>query len=276
MMPFLETAQGVRIHYETAGDGPTLVFLHGWAMSGRVWRFQEGLADRYRLVVPDLRGHGLSSAPDSGYSYANFANDLVALFEALRLDNAVLIAWSMGVQVALQAYPLLKERLAALVFVSGTPRFTAGADYPHGLPSVETKGMALRLKRDQAGTLSDFSRRMFAEGELHQRHAERMISEAIRGESPQYHALQESLASLASADLRTALPSVALPVLLIHGSADTICPPSASRYMAGQLPDARLVVMEGVGHAPFLSRSAEFTVLLTKFLDGIHADDRQA
>jgi pimeloyl-ACP methyl ester esterase len=276
MMPFLETAQGVRIHYETAGDGPPLVFLHGWAMSGRVWRLQEGLAERYRLVVPDLRGHGLSSAPASGYSYENFADDLVALFGALRLENAVLIAWSMGVQVALQAYPLLKERLAALVFVSGTPRFTAGAEYPHGVPSVETKGMSLRLKRDHARTVSDFSRRIFAEGELHPIQCEQIISEAIRGESPAYHALQQTLASLASADLRTVLPSVALPVLLIHGSADTICPSSASRYMAGQLPDARLVEMEGVGHAPFLSRSAEFTVLLTKFLDEIHADDRQA
>ena len=117
--------------------------------------------------------------------------------------------------------------------------------------------------------------RMFAEGELHQTQCERMISEAILGESPAYHALQESLASLASADLRPVLPSVALPVLLIHGSADTICPSSASRYMAEQLPDARLVEMEGVGHAPFLSRSAEFTALLTKFLDVIHADDRQ-
>ena len=276
MMPFLETAQGVRIHYETAGDGPTLVFLHGWAMSGRVWRFQEGLAERYRLVVPDLRGHGLSSAPDSGYSFENFAADLVALFGALRLDNAVLIAWSMGVQVALQAYPLLKERLAALVFVSGTPRFTAGAAYPHGLPSVETKGMALRLKRDHARTVSDFSRRMFAEGELPQSQCERMVFEAIGSEPPVYHALQESLASLASTDPRPVLPTVALPVLLIHGSADTICPPSVSRHMAGQLPDARLVEMEGAGHAPFLSRSAEFTVLLTKFLDEIHADDRQA
>jgi non-heme chloroperoxidase len=276
MMPFLETAQGIRIYYRTAGDGPTLVFLHGWAMSGRVWRFQAGLAEKYRLVVPDLRGHGLSSAPESGYSYEVFADDLVALFGALHLDNAVLIAWSMGVQVALQAYPLLKERLAALVFVSGTPRFTAGADYPHGLPSVETKGMAFRLKRDHARTVSDFSRRMFVEGELHPIQCEQIISEAIRGESPAYHALQESLASLAAADLRTALPSVALPVLLIHGSADTICPSSASRYMAGQLPDARLVEMEGVGHAPFLSRSAEFTVLLTKFLDEIHAHDRQA
>jgi len=276
MTPFLETAQGVSINYLTAGDGPTLVFLHGWSMSGRVWRFQEGLAERYRLVIPDLRGHGLSSAPASGYSYEDFADDLVALFGALRLDNAVLIAWSMGVQVALQAYPLLKERLAALVFVSGTPRFTAGADYPHGLPAIETRGMALRLKRNHAGTVRDFSRRIFAEGELHQGQCERMVSEAIRGESPAYHTLQESLASLASADMRTVLPTVALPVLLIHGSADTICPSSASRFMTGQLPDARLVVMEGAGHAPFLSRPAEFTVLLTQFLDGIHADDRQA
>jgi pimeloyl-ACP methyl ester esterase len=273
-MPLLETAHGVRIHYEMAGEGPPLVFLHGWGMSGRAWCFLDALAERYRLVVPDLRGHGLSSAPASGYSLENFVEDLVVLFRAVHLENAVLIAWSMGVQVALQAYPVLKERLSALVFVAGTPRFTAGTDYPHGLPSVETKGMALRLKRDHARAKGDFCRRMFSEGELPVER-EQLVSEAVCGEPPPYHVLQESLTTLASADLRAVLPSVDLPVLLVHGSADTICPPSASRYMAMHLPDARLVELGGVGHAPFLSKPVEFMVSLTEFLDGIFADDRQ-
>ena len=274
-MPILETAQGVRIHYESVGEGPTLVFMHGWAMSGRVWQTLEGMSDRYRLIFLDLRGHGLSAAPDSGYSYENFADDLVDLFGALRLDNVVLIAWSMGVQIALQAYPRLEERLAALVFVAGTPRFTAGEGYPHGLPSNETRGMALRLKRDCAGTITDFSRRMFAEGEILPGEAERMSFEEILTNLPAYHALKESLATLASADLCAVLPSIKLPVLLIHGSADTICPPSASRYMALHLPDACLAVMEGAGHAPFLSKPLEFEALFSEFLDGMKADDRQ-
>lgn len=272
-MPFLETAQGVSIHYRMAGEGPTLVFLHGWGMSGRTWRFQDALADRYQLVVPDLRGHGLSSAPETGYSLQDFAEDLVVLFRTLHLENAVLIAWSMGTEIALQVFPRLRERLVAMVFIAGTPRFTAGADYPHGLPSVETRGMALRLKRDHASAMGDFSRRMFAEGEL-QGDWDSLVTEAF-GEPPARHVLLESLATLASADLRAVLPRIDLPVLLVHGSADTVCPPSASRYMAMHLPDAHLVEMGGAGHAPFLARPQEFAITLTEFLDGLFSDDRQ-
>lgn len=272
-MPFLETREGVRLHYRTIGAGPPLVFIHGWAMSGEVWRFQERLADGCQVIIPDLRGHGRSSAPGSGYSFENFADDLVELFTALRLDKAILVGWSMGAQVALQASPLLRERLAALVLVSGTPRFTAGEDFPHGLPPAEAKGLGLLLKRDFQNAVGGFFGRMFTEGELLPGSAGRMVEQNIMAELPARHATQEALASLARADLRNVLPFVDLPVLLIHGSADTICLPAAARYMAELLPHAGLEMMEGVGHAPFLSRPADFSLILRKFLDGIHADD---
>ncbi len=60
-MPFVER-EGIKIQYQDTGQGRPLVFVHGWAMSGVVWRFQSELADRYRLITMDLRGHGQSSA----------------------------------------------------------------------------------------------------------------------------------------------------------------------------------------------------------------------
>jgi non-heme chloroperoxidase len=272
-MPFFETTEGVGIHYETAGEGPPLVFIHGWAMSGSVWRFQQGLADRYRLIMPDLRGHGLSSAPDTGYSFENFARDLDELFLCLDLVKAVIIAWSMGVQTVLQAFPRIRKRLAALVFVSGTPKFTAAEDYPYGLPQVEPRGLGIRLKKDYEKAVRDFARRMFTEEELAAGWYERMVAEKMMGALPARHAAQASLISLADADFRSVMPSVDLPVLLVHGSNDTICPSMASRYMAGLLPCARLEIMKGAGHAPFISRPTEFTSMLGNFIHGIHADD---
>ena len=272
-MPYFETSSGVKIHYEVTGNGPPLVFIHGWGMSGRVWRLQIGLADSCRVVIPDLRGHGLSAAPDSGYSFNEFAHDLEELFSCLELDKAIIIAWSMGVLTALHAFPLIRERLAALVFVSGTSRFTVADDYPYGLPSFEARGLALRLKKDYEKAVRDFISGMFTETELLQGCYGRMFSEKIYGEFPRRHAAQESLKSLASADLRPVLPSVELPVLLIHGSNDVICPPTASRFMAAHLSLARLEIVEGAGHAPFLSRPTEFMTLLRKFIDEIHAHD---
>lgn len=272
-MPFFETSEGISIHYETAGEGLPLLFIHGWASSGSVWELQKELAESWRLIMPDLRGHGLSSHPDSGYSFEDFARDLHELFINLDLTRVVLVAWSMGVLTALQAFPLIRERLAALVFVSGTSKFTADNEYPDGLPSSESRGLGLRLKKDFEGTIRDFTKGMFTESELGQGSHDRMLSAIHCVMLPGNNAAQDALKSLASADLRSVLPTVGLPVLLITGSADRICPSSASRYMAGLLPDARLEILEGAGHAPFITRPVEFAASLKKFIEGILAND---
>ncbi|WP_243688480.1 alpha/beta fold hydrolase [Geotalea toluenoxydans] len=99
-------------------------------MSSVVWSFQRELADRRRLITMDLRGHG-QSAPSETVTLEAFANDLIELFTRLDLHDAILVGWSMGVQVVLQAFKGLRPRLAGLVLVGGTPRFSAAADYPH-------------------------------------------------------------------------------------------------------------------------------------------------
>ena len=166
-MPFCETKDSVTIYYDDTGRGHPLVFVHGWSFSGAVWRMQrEFFSTRYRCVSPDLRGHGNSSAPSSGYGVQELAADMSSLIESLDLRGVTLVGWSLGVLVALSAYPGLKERLAALVFVSGTPKFTASEDFPFGLPAKETRGLALRLRRNRESALEDFSRMMFAPHEL--------------------------------------------------------------------------------------------------------------
>lgn len=274
-MPFVETGDRVRIYYEEKGDGPPLVFLHGWSMSGRVWRFQaEELASAYRVVTMDLRGHGRSGFAGVDFAMADFARDVAALFAHLDLARATLVGWSMGVQVALAAWPALRKRLAAMILVGGTPLFTASVDYPHGLPPAEAKGMGVRLKRDFNRTMGEFFQGMFAAGELSREQENRIAREIVMGgKLPEPEAARRSLEALASADLRAVLPDIALPVLLIHGSSDTICLPAASRYMADRLQNPRLEILEGVGHAPFLSRPAEFNAIVRGFLQGIYGRD---
>lgn len=273
-MPFIPAADGTPLSYETAGTGRPLLLVHGWAMSGQVWHFQVGaFAGGRRVIVPDLRGHGRSVSAGP-LSMAGFAGDLAALCAGLELERATLVGWSMGVQVVLEAFPLLRERVAALVLVGGTPRFTAADDYPYGLPPVEARGMALRLKRDYAGTMGDFFTSMFAPGELTDDAYQRLVREiVIPGRRPEPEAALKALAALTGADQRQQLAGIDRPTLLVHGSADTICLPGASRYMAGQLPDATLKVMEGCGHAPFLSRPEEFNRTLALFLEKVYADD---
>lgn len=275
-MPFITAADNTPLYYETAGSGRPLVFLHGWAMSGRVWHFQsEAFARDWQVIVPDLRGHGHSGlGAERPLSMADFAGDLVALCTALELERATVVGWSMGAQVVLEAFPALRERIAALVLVGGTPRFTAADDYPFGLPPVEARGMALRLKRDYSRTMGDFFRRMFADGELAGEQYQRVVREiVISGRRPEPEAALKALAALAEADQRSLLAGIDCPTLLVHGTADSICLPGASRFMAGQLPDATLVLFDGCGHAPFISSPALFDQCLARFLERVYAGD---
>jgi pimeloyl-ACP methyl ester esterase len=268
-MSFVETAAGLSLHYEEAGRGRPVVFLHGWAMSGRVWRFQRPLGDFRRLIFLDQRGHG-QTPPAAGYTVQDYAGDLVEFFEALELQDAVLVGWSMGVQVALQAFSALRPRISALVLVGGNPRFTAAEDYPHGQPPLEVKGMGVNLRRDYQKTMGTFFKGMFAEGEMEGEQYQRIVHEIVMGgRSPDLDAARRSLQILSEADLRDRLPLIDRPVLLIHGELDSICPASASAYMAQRLPAGTLEIMPGCGHAPFMTRPEQFNDLLGSFIKGV-------
>lgn len=200
--------------------------------------------------------------------------DLAALFERLELQRTTLVGWSLGAQVALEAFPVLRERLAALVLVGSTPRFTSAEGFGYGLSPADVRGMALRLKRDHSRAMGDFFKGMFAPGEMTPEQYQRVVKEiVIPSRQPSPETALKALGALAEADQRPILPQVDRPVLLIHGSQDTICLPSASGFMAKILPDAVLEPMEGCGHAPFMTRPGEFNSLLTRFLERAYGRD---
>jgi pimeloyl-[acyl-carrier protein] methyl ester esterase len=274
-MPDITAPDGVDIHFDALGTGLPVVFVHGWAMSGRVWYFQRQFSDCRRVIIPDLRGHGLSGiAQGTTLTLDDMGRDLEALFTALGLEQAVVVGWSMGTMVVLAAYPRIRERIAGIVLVGGTPRFTSMEGYGHGLSPLEVRGISLRLKRDYSRTMGDFFRSMFSPGELTGEQYQRVVHEiVIPGRQPSHEAAFQCLDILAETELRPLLPEIRTPALLIHGEEDAICPHGASAYMAEHLPEARLEIMKGCGHAPFISRPETFNRLLSDFMGSVHADD---
>jgi pimeloyl-[acyl-carrier protein] methyl ester esterase len=134
--------------------------------------------------------------------------------------------------------------------------------------------MSLRLKRDYPGAMGEFFKRMFSEGELSGEQYQMMVKEiVIPGRQPAPEVALQGLDILAEADLRQLLPMIDIPVLLLHGSEDTICPCGASGYMAERIPNVSLDIFNGCGHAPFISRPGEFNQCLERFLERFHARD---
>jgi pimeloyl-ACP methyl ester carboxylesterase len=117
-MPMIE-ANGVNFHYLQTGTGPDLVMLHGLSGNLAVWhlRMVPLLEDRLRVTTYDLRGHGNSSVPPSGYSTRDMAQDLLALLDTLGIERADLLGHSYGADVALHFALLYPQRARRLVLI---------------------------------------------------------------------------------------------------------------------------------------------------------------
>ena len=224
----------------------------------------EPLAARARVIAVDLRGHG-ASTPGGGQDLAAHARDLERAFDTLDLRDAVVVGWSMGGQVALEAWPTIAGRVAGLALVGVTPRFTSAPDWAHGLPPSSVEALAARLRHRFQPTLRRFFDGMFTPDELPGLER-RALADAVLGASALTPTTAlAGLEALLAADQRPRLAAVRAPTLLLHGERDPICLPAASAWLERQLPSARRWLIPGLGHAPQLSRPALLADLVLRF-----------
>jgi len=270
-MPFFVNRSGEKLWFDESGAGTAVVLVHGWCMSSAVWHYQfKDLQSTFRVVAPDLRGHGCSRDVSGRLDFECFAADLADLLRFLDLRQVILVGWSMGAQIALQAYHEISDRLAALVLVSATPCFTAKTDFPFGLTWDESAGMKKKIGRDAHRAVEGFHARMFIEGEL----GDRLVVDNIRAllaaiVPPETEGTLAALESLASADMRNLLPEINIPTLILNGDGDKICLPAASSYLAENIQSAQHKVFPHSGHAPFLTRHDEFNAEIARFAGSV-------
>ena len=153
----------------------------------------------------------------------------------------VIVTGSMGVLLAMEHLP---ETCRKLVLISSTARFCAAEDYPCGTHEKILRRMIVQLKRDPATVLDEFFRNVHAP-RRESRHAA-----ALRHGSPEnLDDLAAGLEYLLASDLRERIPSLGIPVLLLHGSEDRIIPAAASEWLHAHLPDSQRILFPDGGHA---------------------------
>src|SRR6185369_5135315 len=113
--------------------------------------------------------------------------------------------------------------------------FCKRSDYAFGVPQSEVRSMAQRLKRDYKSTAGEFFKLMFSDGEIGKTDLITIANRAV-GRLPDYPVAVAALKELADSDLRSIIPKISVPVLLVHGTDDRICPPGASEYMSSIIP----------------------------------------
>jgi 3-oxoadipate enol-lactonase len=244
----------------TAGQGPTLIFCHGFTTTGQFWRKQIVPFSRdHRVVVPDLPGHGRSLSPSTRrYTIDSFVDDLAAVFEALEINDAVLVGLSMGGTVAQRFALQHRRRLRGLVLVGATP---------HGLGPDVTVGNVLAAI-DRVGVVA--ASQAVIDRSFGSAAPESLVAFAREevAQTPAFVA-REAIVSLNEADSRAHLNRIDLPTLVVCGNEDAITPPAESEALAKGIPGARLEVIEKAAHFPMLEQPEQFNAILRHFLGRI-------
>lgn len=251
------------VHIETLGEGENLALLHGWGMHGGVWDgARDALAQRFRLHVVDLPGYGASPAVEA-YTLEHLAR---AVAGALPKKVSV-CGWSLGGQVALEMALLFPDQIERLVLTSATPCFTAREDWPWAVRREVLLEFATALETDYEGTLKRFLALQARGGDEVKTVLKRLRDILFTRGRPDVQTLRAGLNILLESDLRDRAATIETPTLLLHGGRDMLTPVGAARWLAERMPEARLKVLPGAAHAPFLSYPVEFTEIVTGFLN---------
>ena len=256
------TLNGVNLAVEVRGaEGPCILFVHGYPFDHTIWQYQVSHLEGCRRIAPDLRGMGLSDAPDLGYSMTTYADDMVALLDTLGIDKAVLCGLSMGGYVALALARRWPERLSGLVLMDTR----AEPDSAEGRRGRDSQA-ALARERGAAAVADAMLPKLFGDPDV--THSPEAMRVRRMIERTPVAGIAGALAAMRdrpdSSDLLPALGSI--PVLVAVGEHDRITPAADAEAMAAAIPGARFEVILGAGHIPPLERPAETTALLADFL----------
>ncbi len=238
---------GMEMYYETAGKGPALLLLHGFTQSGRMWdSYVKTFEERYRVVVPDLRGHGGSTNPGGLFTMRQSARDILALLDHLKIDRVRAIGSSAGAMTLLHMATQQPERVEAMVLVGGGLYYSAACRdllQEYRLENVSEAGWE-RLRQ------------------IH-RHGDdqiRMLFNQLNGFKDSYGDVAFTPPLLSKIRART---------LIVQGDRDVCFPPLMAAEMEASIPGAYLWVIPNGKHWPVRADLAEeFVRTVDGFLEG--------
>jgi pimeloyl-ACP methyl ester carboxylesterase len=264
MRTLQKTSGPVAIAYESQGSGPLVVFLHGIGGNRTNWHGQlERFSDKFCAVTWDARGYGASDDPPQTLKFSDFADDLARLLDHLKAEHAHLVGLSMGGMIIQDFYGHYPERVATLALVDTSPGFATASE------EAKRDFLARRLEPLEKGlTPADIApglvEVLVAKSAAAAVRAQLHASLSALRKEPYKQALHATVTT----DFRPILPKITVPTLVIVGEEDIVTPPSASEFLAKNIPGASLVQIPGAGHLTNIEKPEAFNAALASFLDG--------
>lgn len=262
----VEVGDGLTINVRDLGEGPAVLLIHGWSLSGEVWDRQlRVLAEAgYRAVAMDQRGHGDSDAPLTGYGIEDLTADALGVLDALDIESAAVVGWSLGGMVGLRLAHEHPDRIRALVMVASNGVAASRTEaFPFGVPAEGP--LAAILAAEHADRIA--LRRSAVGDPFGEPPAEHTLDwlHRISLQTPSW-AGAAAMRTLMCTDQSDLLPAVTVPVTQIVGTADPALSLRGARWVRERL--GSVLVEIDCGHYPMLEAPDRFDEAL---LAGVRA-----
>lgn len=265
---------GLRLHVREWGRAelPPIVLIHGWSQNHRCWQkqFDSPLADEFRIIAPDLRGHGMSEAPLGAEHYTDarlWADDIAAVIRQLGLDRPVLVGWSYGGYVMCDYLRANGQGgIAGINFLGAA--VTLG---PAAFGTLLGPGF---LDHFQGATADDLPTNIEAMRRFVRACTAKPLPADLLEEALCWNVVVPAKVRLALAQREISsddvLSGLSVPVLVTHGEADTVVLPAMAEHILATCPVAKVSRYAGIGHAPHLEDPERYNAELAEFARGAH------
>lgn len=223
---FVET-NGVKIYYETYGDGEPLLMVHGFTISGNAWEpWIEDLSKNHKLIIPDLRGHGNSTNPSKNFTHKMSAVDMYGLMDHLKIDKFKAIGQSSGAMTLIHMATKDTTRISKLVLVAGTTFFPE-----------KTRKFLSNVSFESYEGATTYMKSIHPRGD-----------EQIKMILTQWSDMSINVQDMSFTE--PYLSTISCPTFIIHGDGDSFFPVDIPVSMHKAIPNSFLWIVPNDGHMP--------------------------
>jgi non-heme chloroperoxidase len=262
----------LRLHVREWGrpEAPPILFIHGWSQNHLCWakQYESPLADEFRLVAFDLRGHGMSEAPLEPEHYTDdlrWADDVAAIIDELRLDRPVLVGWSYGAFVICDYIRVYGQKgVAAINFVEGAVRLDEAAFGTLIGPGFldHFVGATDDDLPTSIGAMRSFVRACLVKPVSNDELETAVCWNVLVPAPVRAHLAAREL------DCDDVLRALEVPLLVTQGRADSVVLPAMAEHVLSTCPTSKASWYEGTGHVPHIEDADRFNRELAELTRG--------
>ena len=264
---YIEVEPGVKLHVTDLGEGQPIVLIHGWPLSDEMYEYQYQYLVRkgFRVIGISLRGFGKSDKPYGKYNFDVFSDDIYAVLQTLKIENAVLGGFSMGGAVTIHYVNKYKSAHVSklALFAAAAPSWKQREGYSYGISEEGAAGLIKQTLTSREELLAGLGAAFAAKGSVLSKNIDKWLENINLSASP--YVVTESISALGDLDLRPVLKNITIPVAIFQGTKDQLIDFALAEQLNKGLKNSYIVKFENSGHALFVEEMEKFNLELEKF-----------